>query len=68
VSANNALFGDLTSLFEGTVSLHAVVDDYWALLPPLSPGVHELIFGGCTEDGLCQSNSLYSDSTSLSNL
>jgi hypothetical protein len=32
VTANNALFGDLTSLFEGTVSLHAVVDGYWSLL------------------------------------
>lgn len=32
VSANNALFGDLTSLFEGTVSLHAVVDDYWGFV------------------------------------
>jgi hypothetical protein len=56
VAANNALFGDLTSIFEGTVSLHAVVDGYWSLLPPLSPGEHTLTFGGCHEDD-CQTNS-----------
>jgi hypothetical protein len=55
VTANNALFGDLTSIFEGTVSLHAVVDGYWSLLSPLSPGEHTLTFGGCSEDG-CQTN------------
>jgi hypothetical protein len=56
VTANNALFGDLTSIFEGTVSLHAVVDGYWSLLSPLSPGEHTLTFGGCSEDGSCQTN------------
>ena len=45
VSANNALLGDLTSIFHGTVSLHAVVDGYWSLLPPLSSGEHTLTFG-----------------------
>jgi hypothetical protein len=63
VTANNALFGDLTSLFEGTVSLHAVVDGYWSLLsPPLSTGDHTLTFGGCAIDPnsgsrICQTNS-----------
>lgn len=55
VGAHNALFGDLTSIFEGAVSLHAVVDGYWSLLPPLSPGEHTLTFGGCSQDG-CQTN------------
>ena len=63
VTANNALFGDLTSLFEGTVPLHAVVDGYWSLLSkPLSTGEHTLTFGGCAIDPTsnsktCQTNS-----------
>jgi len=63
VTANNALFGDLTSLFEGTVSLYAVVDGYWSLLSaPLSTGAHTLTFGGCAIDPtsnskICQTNS-----------
>jgi len=57
VTANNALFGDLTSLFEGTVPLHAVVDGYWSLLsPPLSTGAHTLTFGGCAIDSTSNSD------------
>ena len=63
VSEHNALFGDLGQFFGpfGTVSLHAVVDGYWVLLPPLSPGEHELIFGGCVlpfegAPPVCQTN------------
>lgn len=64
VSEHNALFGELGDFFGsfGTVSLHAVVDGYWVLLPPLSPGEHTLTFGGCippfggAPDG-CQENS-----------
>jgi hypothetical protein len=50
VSEHNALFGELgpggagLPAF-GTVSLHAVVDGYWVLLPSLSPGTHTLSFG-----------------------
>lgn len=56
VPANNAAFGDLTSLFVGTISLHALVDGYWSLLSPLPPGEHTLIFGGCSGSA-CQTNS-----------
>jgi hypothetical protein len=53
VSEHNAFFGELGpdgAGFEpfGTVSLHAVVDGYWVLLPPLSPGEHKLTFKACT--------------------
>lgn len=48
VSEHNALFGELGQFGPfGMVSLHAVVDGYWVLLPPLSPGEHTLTFGGC---------------------
>ena len=43
---------DLSMGRSGTVSLHAVVDGYWVLLPSLSPGTHTLSFGA-----LGQSNS-----------
>ena len=58
VAANNAFFGDLTQLFTGTASLHAVVDGYWSLLSqPLSPGAqYTLTFGGCQPAGGCQTN------------
>lgn len=54
VSEHNALFGELGPFYGpfGTVSLHAVVDGYWVLLPSLSPGTHTLSFGA-----LGQSNS-----------
>jgi hypothetical protein len=57
VSEHNALFGELGPGGAGldpfgTVSLHAVVDGYWVLLPPLPPGTHTLSFGA-----LGQSNS-----------
>jgi hypothetical protein len=57
VSDHNALFGDLSQDFGsfGTVSLHSVVDGYWVLLPPLSPGDHTLTFGACDPSG-CQTN------------
>ena len=53
MSEHNAFFGELGpdgAGFEpfGTVSLHAVVDGYWVLLPPLSPGEHKLTFEACT--------------------
>jgi hypothetical protein len=58
VSEHNALFGELGPFFGpfGTVSLHAVVDGYWVLLPPLSPGIHTLTFGACSQDFGCQTN------------
>jgi hypothetical protein len=52
VSPHNALFGELP--FD-TVSLHAVADGYWILLPPLSPGEYTLTFGACSPSG-CQTN------------
>jgi hypothetical protein len=52
LSPHNALFGELP--FD-TVSLHAVVDGYWVLLPPLSPGEYTLTFGACSQAG-CQTN------------
>lgn len=52
VSPHNALFGELP--FD-TVSLHAVADGYWVLLPPLSPGEYTLTFGACSPAG-CQTN------------
>ena len=58
VSEHNALFGELAPFYGafGVVSLHAVVDGYWVLLPPLTPGVHELMFGACSPDFGCQTN------------
>jgi hypothetical protein len=61
VSEHNALFGELGPGGAGldpfgTVSLHAVVDGYWVLLPPLPPGTHTLSFGACSQDFGCQSN------------
>lgn len=56
VSPNNALFGDLTFLFERPISLHAVVDGYWGLVTALSPGEHTLTFGGCSPQFGCQTN------------
>jgi hypothetical protein len=53
VSPHNALFGELP--FD-TVSLHAVADGYWVLLPPLSPGEYTLTFGGCSPAGCPQTN------------
>jgi hypothetical protein len=42
----------------GPVTLHGVVDGFWVLLPPLSPGQHILTFGGClpADFGGCQTN------------
>jgi len=58
LAANNAFFGDLTSLFNGTLSLHGVVDGYWSLISPrLSTGqISTLTFGGCQADLGCQKN------------
>lgn len=55
VSPNNALFGDLTFLFQRPISLHAVVDGYWGLVTALSPGEHTLTFGSCSQFD-CQTN------------
>jgi hypothetical protein len=60
VSEHNALFGELGPEGAGlpafgTVSLHAVVDGYWVLSPPLPPGEHTLTFGACSPSG-CQTN------------
>jgi hypothetical protein len=56
VSPNNALFGDLTFLFQRPISLHAVVDGHWGLVTSLSPGEHTLTFGGCFDTSDCQTN------------
>ena len=55
VSEHNALFGELGpggAGFEpfGTVPLHAIVDGYWVLLPPLPPGEHTLFFSATVLD------------------
>ena len=60
LSQHNALFGELGPGGAGLepfgfVSLHAVVDGYWVLLPPLPPGERELVFGACSPSG-CQTN------------
>jgi hypothetical protein len=67
VSEHNALFGELGPGGAGldpfgTVSLHAVVDGYWVLLPPLPPGTLTLSLGASyqdltTQERICQSNS-----------
>jgi hypothetical protein len=42
----------------GPVRLHGVVNGFWVLLPPLSPGQHTLTFGGCLPSSIggCQTN------------
>jgi hypothetical protein len=69
VSEHNALFGELGPGGAGldpfgTVSLHAIVDGYWVLLPPLLPGDHTLFFRGCVLDDvsgeeICQENTYH---------